>query len=122
MANYRNKKTNQMQELQYRILFVLFAVVVFRVGAHIPLPGIDLDQLSQLFQDNLRDSALTPMCSVPSSQRDCSGISATCEGNVAKVCVGGKLQSVDCSSVLPGGVCVLQTGNSEIDVRCRSTD
>ncbi|MEE2902395.1 MAG: hypothetical protein VYC39_08695 [Myxococcota bacterium] len=76
----------------------------------------------QLFQDNLRDSALTPMCSVPSSQRDCSGISATCEGNVAKVCVGGKLQSVDCSSVLPGGVCVLQTGNSEIDVRCRSTD
>ena len=76
----------------------------------------------QLFQDSLRDSALTPMCSVPSSQRDCSGISATCEGNVAKVCVGGKLQSVDCSSVLPGGVCVLQTGNSEIDVRCRSTD
>ena len=48
--NNRNKKTNNMQELQYRILFVLFAVVVFRIGAHIPLPGIDLDQLSQLFQ------------------------------------------------------------------------
>ena len=73
----------------------------------------------QLIQENRRD---TPMCYVPSNQRVCSGISATCEGNVAKVCVGGKLQSVDCSSVLPGGVCVLQTGNSEIDVRCRSTD
>ena len=58
MANYRNKKTNQMQELQYRILFVLFAVVVFRIGAHIPLPGIDLDQLSQLFQDNRNNAIL----------------------------------------------------------------
>lgn len=54
----RNKKTNNMQELQYKILFVLFAIIVFRIGAHIPLPGIDLDQLSQLFQDNRNNAIL----------------------------------------------------------------
>lgn len=47
-----------MAELQKRILFVVFAMLVFRVGAHIPLPGIDLDHLSQLFADNRGNAIL----------------------------------------------------------------
>ena len=29
--------------------FLLAALVVYRLGAHIPVPGIDPDQLAQLF-------------------------------------------------------------------------
>lgn len=35
-----------------RLWFLLGALVVFRIGAHIPVPGIDPDQLSQLFKQN----------------------------------------------------------------------
>jgi len=35
-----------------RLLFLLGALVVYRVGAHIPVPGIDPDQLAQLFRQN----------------------------------------------------------------------
>ncbi|MEC8882584.1 MAG: preprotein translocase subunit SecY [Pseudomonadota bacterium] len=52
------KRKSGANELKYRILFVLFAIFVFRVGAHIPLPGIDLDQLSQIFQDNRSNAIL----------------------------------------------------------------
>jgi preprotein translocase subunit SecY len=36
-------------DLKRRLLFLLFALVVFRLGTHIPVPGIDPDQLAQLF-------------------------------------------------------------------------
>tara|TARA_Y200000002_G_scaffold151162_1_gene124948 strand:- start:5595 stop:6899 length:1305 start_codon:yes stop_codon:yes gene_type:complete len=36
---------NPYQELSRRLLFVVFGIFVFRVGAHIPIPGIDLAQL-----------------------------------------------------------------------------
>ncbi|MFM9911979.1 MAG: preprotein translocase subunit SecY [Methylophilaceae bacterium] len=39
-----------MQELKGRLLFVLGALVVYRLGAHIPVPGIDPDVLAQLFE------------------------------------------------------------------------
>ena len=39
-------------ELRNRILFVLFALFVYRVGTHIPVPGINPDRLAQLFQEN----------------------------------------------------------------------
>jgi len=35
--------------LRHRLVFLLLALVVYRVGAHIPVPGIDPDQLKQLF-------------------------------------------------------------------------
>ncbi len=40
-----NAVTNPYKELSRRLLFVLFGIFVFRVGAHIPIPGIDLVQL-----------------------------------------------------------------------------
>ena len=36
-------------EVKSRLLFVLFGLVIFRVGAHIPLPGVDLVALNKLF-------------------------------------------------------------------------
>jgi len=36
--------------LKKRLVFLLLALVVYRVGAHIPVPGIDPDQLAQLFK------------------------------------------------------------------------
>ena len=35
-------------ELKSRLLFLLFAIFVYRIGTHIPVPGIDPLQLNQL--------------------------------------------------------------------------
>lgn len=35
-----------------RLWFLLAALVVYRIGAHIPVPGIDPTQLAQLFKQN----------------------------------------------------------------------
>jgi len=37
-------------DLSRRLVFLLLALVVYRVGAHIPVPGIDPAQLQQLFK------------------------------------------------------------------------
>jgi len=42
-------KTVKYGDLRRRLVFLLLALVVYRVGAHIPVPGIDPDQLKQLF-------------------------------------------------------------------------
>src|SRR5438128_11187379 len=39
-------------DLKRRLLFLLGALIVFRVGAHIPVPGIDPNVLAGFFQDN----------------------------------------------------------------------
>ena len=39
-----------MSELKSRLLFVLGALIVFRLGAHIPVPGIDPGVLAKLFE------------------------------------------------------------------------
>ncbi len=43
-------KTGQYGDLRRRLVFLLLALVVYRVGAHIPVPGIDPAQLQQLFK------------------------------------------------------------------------
>jgi preprotein translocase subunit SecY len=40
----------KVSELKRRILFVLGALIVYRIGAHIPTPGIDPQALSQFFE------------------------------------------------------------------------
>ena len=37
------------QEIRNRLLFILFAVMIFRLGAHIPVPGVDFLKLSEYF-------------------------------------------------------------------------
>lgn len=39
-----------MTELKNRLFFVLGALIVYRLGAHIPVPGIDPDVLAKLFE------------------------------------------------------------------------
>jgi len=41
-----------MGELFARLRFVLIALLIYRVGTHIPVPGIDPEQLSALFDQN----------------------------------------------------------------------
>ncbi len=43
-------KTGKFGDLRRRLVFLLLALVVYRVGAHIPVPGINPDQLAQLFK------------------------------------------------------------------------
>jgi preprotein translocase subunit SecY len=38
-----------LSELRNRLLFVLMALLVYRIGTHIPVPGINPDQLRMLF-------------------------------------------------------------------------
>ena len=40
----------KLTELKQRLLFVLGALLVFRIGTHIPVPGIDPIALAQLFE------------------------------------------------------------------------
>jgi preprotein translocase subunit SecY len=43
-------KTGKFGDLRRRLVFLLLALVVYRIGAHIPVPGIDPVQLQQLFK------------------------------------------------------------------------
>ena len=45
-----NVSSSKMAELRRRLVFLVLALVVFRIGAHIPVPGIDPAQLQQMFQ------------------------------------------------------------------------
>ncbi len=41
----------KITELRQRLLFTLAMLVIFRIGAHIPVPGIDPSLLTQLFEE-----------------------------------------------------------------------
>jgi preprotein translocase subunit SecY len=43
-------KTGKYGDLRRRLVFLLLALIVYRTGAHIPVPGIDPTQLQQLFK------------------------------------------------------------------------
>ena len=43
-------KTDKYGDLRRRLVFLLLALVVYRIGTHIPVPGIDPNQLQQLFK------------------------------------------------------------------------
>ena len=38
-----------LTELRHRLLYVLLAIIVYRIGSHIPVPGIDPERLRSLF-------------------------------------------------------------------------
>ena len=41
-----------LSELWARLRFLFLAIVVYRIGAHIPVPGINPDRLAELFRQN----------------------------------------------------------------------
>ena len=53
MANgMPSMNTSGMGELFARLRFVFIALVIYRIGTHIPVPGIDPEQLAALFDQN----------------------------------------------------------------------
>ncbi len=46
------KKIIKSKDLRNRILFVLGMLVIYRLVAHIPMPGVDADRLKALFETN----------------------------------------------------------------------
>jgi len=44
--------TKGLGELWTRLRFLLLAIIIYRVGTHIPVPGFDPDRLSDLFNQN----------------------------------------------------------------------
>ncbi|OGT30858.1 MAG: preprotein translocase subunit SecY [Gammaproteobacteria bacterium RIFCSPHIGHO2_12_FULL_35_23] len=44
-------KGSGLTELKHRFLFLLIALLVFRIGSYIPVPGLDPTKLAQLFQN-----------------------------------------------------------------------
>ncbi len=45
------KSGNKFGDLKNRIIFLVLSLIVYRVGAHIPVPGIDPNQLASLFNN-----------------------------------------------------------------------
>ena len=41
---------SKLPELRKRLFFVLGALFVFRIGAHVPVPGIDPKALAMMFK------------------------------------------------------------------------
>jgi preprotein translocase subunit SecY len=42
----------KLTDLKRRLMFLVAALVVYRIGAHIPVPGIDPNELAKLFKQN----------------------------------------------------------------------
>lgn len=43
-------KGSKFGDLRRRLIFLLLALIVYRVGSHVPVPGINPDQLAELFK------------------------------------------------------------------------
>ena len=42
----------KIKDLRKKIFFVLMILVIFRIAANVPVPGIDTERLSQFFANN----------------------------------------------------------------------
>ncbi len=60
----------RVPDLRKRILFTLGLLAVYRLGGHIPTPGINADKLAQFFDQNVAASWASSICSAADS---CAG-------------------------------------------------
>ena len=51
MANFGQASSGKYGDLNKRLIFLLGALIVYRIGAHIPVPGIDANVLADLFKN-----------------------------------------------------------------------
>ena len=51
-AGIQQGNSKGLGELWARLRFLFIALVIYRIGTHIPVPGIDPDRLSELFSQN----------------------------------------------------------------------
>nr|HPO46951.1 preprotein translocase subunit SecY [Spirochaetota bacterium] len=47
----------KIPELRRRVLFTLFILIVYRIGAHIPIPGINIEALKSYFDQASKSQA-----------------------------------------------------------------
>jgi preprotein translocase subunit SecY len=54
MATSSPSKSNKggLDELKGRLAFVFFGLIVYRIGAHIPVPGLDAGRLAEIFSNS----------------------------------------------------------------------
>lgn len=58
MANPTQATANKFADLKKRIWFLVGALIVYRIGAHIPVPGINSDVLKTLFEKSAASGLL----------------------------------------------------------------
>lgn len=51
-AQAQGKAAPRYGDLKRRVIFLLLALIVYRLGTHIPAPGINPDALAEMFQQN----------------------------------------------------------------------
>ncbi len=51
-TNLPKPDSKGLSELWQRIKFLFLAIIVYRIGAHIPVPGVNPERLSALFREN----------------------------------------------------------------------
>ena len=96
-------------------------VIICDSGAETPVDCKHLDSslsTCQLAQGFGNGGQFSGMCSAPSGSRNCSGNESDCNGDVAQLCVGGKMQQLDCASTLTDARCVVLNLVGQQDVRC----
>lgn len=49
MKQAKPEKLSGLQELKQRLLFLFAGLIIYRIGAHIPVPGLDPQRLADLF-------------------------------------------------------------------------
>ncbi|USS94066.1 preprotein translocase subunit SecY [Buchnera aphidicola] len=59
--NYQDIRVN-FSDIQKRVLFLIFALIIFRLGSFIPIPGIDIFALSKLL--NHQEGTLVEMLNI----------------------------------------------------------
>lgn len=52
MANPAQASVSKFADLKKRVWFLVGALIVYRIGAHIPVPGINPDELAKLFDSS----------------------------------------------------------------------
>ena len=63
-------KTGKFGDLNRRLVFLLLALVVYRIGAHIPVPGVNPQQLLRCIEPCHRaDTAIGPLLNLINRQR-----------------------------------------------------
>ena len=46
-------------ELKNRLIFLFFGILIYRIGCHVPVPGVDTQQLIDLFNQNKSEHLLS---------------------------------------------------------------
>ena len=52
MASNPLAAVGKMSDLKHRLVFLVLALIVFRIGTHVPVPGIDPATLAKIFEQN----------------------------------------------------------------------